>query len=92
MEPGNTIIIQAQPKSMAAGLILTFLFGPLGLFYASVTGGIVLLVVGIIFGIIAVFTFGLGAILLPLVWVASMIWAAVAVDKINKAAMQALQR
>ena len=35
-------IIVKSPKSVGIAILLTLLFGPIGLFYASVTGGIVL--------------------------------------------------
>ena len=87
----DQIIIQtpAPAKSMAAGLILTFLFGPLGLFYASIAGGFLLSILALIFLIIGVLTFGLGLFVMPVVWVAAMIWAAVAVDRANKSAASA---
>jgi hypothetical protein len=59
-------------KSVGAALLLTFLFGPFGLFYASVLGGVVMLALAIVIGVA---TLGLG---LPLVWFGSMIWGAVA--------------
>jgi hypothetical protein len=59
-------------KSVGAALLLTFLFGPVGLFYASVVGGFVMIVVTIIIGIA---TLGLG---LPVAWCGCMIWGAVA--------------
>jgi hypothetical protein len=59
-------------KSVGAALLLTFLFGPFGLFYASVMGGFVMLMLALIIGIV---TLGLG---LPVAWFGSMIWGAVA--------------
>ncbi len=67
-----------QQKSMAAALILTFLFGPLGLFYASVTGGVVMLIITLV---IAIPTFGFGWWLtMP----ACMIWGAIATNQYNE--------
>jgi hypothetical protein len=65
-------------KSMGVALLLTFFFGPLGLFYSSVIGGVVMLVFG---GAIIVFTAGIGAVL---VWPICMIWAGVATSAHNK--------
>ena len=39
-------IIVQPPKSVAIGIILALFFGPLGLFYSSVLGGVVMLVIG----------------------------------------------
>ncbi|HEX3462615.1 MAG TPA: hypothetical protein VHS78_01010 [Candidatus Elarobacter sp.] len=67
----------AAPKSMAAALLLTFFFGPLGLFYASVAGGIVMLIVSVL---LAMVTFGLSLfVTVP----ACMVWAAIATSNYN---------
>jgi hypothetical protein len=67
----------AATKSLGAALALTFFFGPLGLFYASVTGGVVMLIVSILF---AVLTYGISILVTVPV---CMIWAAVAVSNHN---------
>ncbi len=59
-------------KSVGAALVLTFLFGPLGLFYVSVLAACVMIMVTIFLGII---TLGFG---LPAAWCACMIWGGVA--------------
>lgn len=78
MNHSSHTVIVTQQKSMGVALLLTFIFGPLGLFYASVTGGVILTILTIIIGIL---TLGLG---LFLGWMASIIWAAVAVNKHNQ--------
>ncbi len=74
--PG-TIMVGPKKKSMAVALILTFLFGPLGLLYATVPGALILLVLTLVIGF---FTLGIGFIV---GWLASMIWAAVSVNSYN---------
>jgi hypothetical protein len=66
-----------QRKSLAAALILAFFFGPFGLLYATVPGGLIMLGVALVVGLV---TFGLA---LPFVWIGSMVWAAIAVDQHN---------
>lgn len=61
-----------KDKSVGAALVLTFLFGPLGLLYASVVGGLVMILTAVL---VAVLTLGLG---LLLVWPVTMIWGAIA--------------
>ena len=75
------MIITQSPKSMGLALILTFLFGPLGLLYASVKAGVILICIAIVVGFL---TLGLGAIV---IWPISMVWAYMEVDKYNKALM-----
>ena len=62
-------------KSMGTALLLAALFGPFGLLYASVLGGVVMLILTIV---LAIFTFGLSIFL---TWPVTMIWAAVAVNQ-----------
>jgi len=66
-----------QPKSVGVALLLTFFFGPLGLFYSSVVGGIVMLIVTIF---AAAFTFGVSVLV---TWPICMIWGAVAASNAN---------
>lgn len=69
----TTRIVTAKPeKSVIAAFFLTFIFGPLGLLYATVGGGIFLIICAMI---IVPLTGGLAIILL---WPASMIWAVIA--------------
>lgn len=65
------------PKSMGAALVLTFLFGPLGLLYATVPGGLIMMVVSLL---VAVVTLGAG---LLVVWPITMLWAAFKVQAHN---------
>lgn len=62
-------------KSVGAALVLTFFFGPFGLFYTSVRDAIIAIIVSIIVGLI---TIGFG---LFLVWPVCMVWAAVTASK-----------
>ena len=77
----TTVVIAKSPKSQGIGLILTFLFGSLGLFYSSVIGGIIMLIVEII---VAIFTFGLGLIVTHIL---CLVWSCIAVSMYNKKLM-----
>lgn len=74
------VTVTAPRKSMAAAVILTILFGPLGLLYASVTGGLVLLVIDLIAIPVSFLTLGMGAVIFPIVWILSVVWAVLAVQ------------
>ena len=68
VKPNGT---QAPPdKSVGAALLLTFLFGPLGLFYLSAGAALIMFVIVIVVGFL---TLGVG---LVFVWPATMIWSA----------------
>lgn len=68
------------PKSMGAALVLTFLFGPLGLLYASPLWAVVYCLTALA---LVVLTLGLAAPLLVIFWITAMIHAAIAVQKHN---------
>lgn len=68
----TTIIVAKTEKSVVAAFLLTFLFGPLGLLYATVGGGISMIIVALILGAV---TLGLGALI---TWPVAMIWGVVA--------------
>jgi hypothetical protein len=94
-----------KTKSLGLAIVLTLFFGPLGLFYASITGGLimcltpVLLFALFIFGAVANSSFLLASSLVLLVvfavsyWIICVIWAATAVsnhnNKVNDAIRQA---
>ena len=78
---GTTVIVNARPpKSVGLAFVLTLFFGPLGVFYSSVTGGLVLTLGGFFGGLVfGILTFGFGWLVWwPAVWVASIIWGCVA--------------
>ena len=80
----SVLIVQSAPrKSMVVALLLTFFFGPLGLLYSSLMGTIVLSVIALALFLLTVLTFGLTVHLLTIPWIASMIWAAIAVYRRN---------
>ena len=75
----QTVIMMGQDrKSVAAAFLLAFFFGPLGLFYSSIVGGIVMLIIDLP---VAIFTLGFGLIFTNIICV---IWAMVAVNNHNK--------
>jgi len=73
--PNTTILVSS--KSMVLALVLSFFFGPLGMLYATVSGGIIMFLFSIP---VVLFTGGLGLVLtLPL----GMVWSAIAVNSYN---------
>ena len=80
----TALLAVSQKKSMGVALILTILFGPLGLLYATVPGGLVLLLLTFVIGIA---TLGVGFLF---GWIVSIIWAVIAVNSHNEKIMRAL--
>lgn len=83
---GQQAVIALSPKNVGVAIILTVLFGPLGMFYSTITGGIVMMVVTLI---VAVLTVGLG---LVVTWPVCIIWGAMAASAHNKNLMSGAHR
>lgn len=71
-------IVTVSTKSTGVAILLTILFGPIGMFYATIPGAIIMLIIGIAVGFV---TGGLG---LPVVWIVSIIWGVSAVKSYNR--------
>ncbi len=77
----RTILI--KQKSTGIALLLSFLFGPLGMLYATVSGGVIMFLISIP---IILFTGGLGLLLtIPL----GMVWSASSVNSYNARTLRA---
>jgi hypothetical protein len=70
-------VVAISPKSVGVAILLTFFFGPLGMFYSTVNGAIIMCIMTLVVGF---GTFGLG---LFLIWPVSIIWGAIAADRYN---------
>jgi len=70
--------ISIPTKNIGLSIILTVLFGPLGMLYSTISGGIIMLVISFI---IAIFTLGLG---LMIIWPICIIWGAVSTSSYNQ--------
>jgi hypothetical protein len=87
--------INIKTKSLGLAIVLTLFFGPLGLFYASISGGLImsltpfLLLILIVFGAVAGSSLLLaGSAILLIVfavsyWIICVIWAATAITNHN---------
>lgn len=81
-QPAMVPVISVQPeKSTGVAVLLTILFGPLGLFYASVAGGAILTAA-------TVLTLGLGIIV---TWPAAIVWSIVAVNSHNERVLSVMR-
>ena len=70
-------VIVANTKSVLLSLVLTFFFGPFGMLYSTITGGLIMMVLYVVIGVP---TFGWGiAVLHPI----AMIWGAMATNSYN---------
>ena len=85
----ETAVALAKTKSVALGIVLTIIFGGLGVFYATIVGGIVMTLLEIIAVVITVITLGFGVIILIPVHIIALIWTIVAINNHNKKLYQA---
>jgi hypothetical protein len=91
--PGNqptvvqqtTVIQVGTHKSVGLAVLLAFLFGPLGMLYATVPGAIAMFVLGLL---IVIPTAGIG---LLFTWLVGIIWAGAAASSHNKGLGMAAQ-
>lgn len=89
-------LVTKSPKSMGIAILLTILFGPIGLFYASISGALLLILAPIL--VLALLFFGVSqdnSVLMNLslglllffaltYWLISIIWAVISVNSYNK--------
>lgn len=71
------IVVVKSTKSVGIAILLAFM-GPIGMFYSTIIGGIVMLIVALFVGFS---TFGLGLIF---IWPICIIWSAMAAISYNK--------
>lgn len=77
-EQTTRIVVAVPTKSAGVAILLTVLFGPLGMFYSTVSGALVMIAVTLV---AAFFTLGIGLIF---TWPVCIIWAAMAASSYNK--------
>lgn len=74
----KTVILVKTEKSMGISIFLTIVFGPIGLFFASIVGGVAMCILSVIVGIA---TLGVG---LPITWLMSILWGILSVSSYNQ--------
>lgn len=77
-------IIQIEkPKSMIAAFLLAFIFGPVGLLYATVAGGLVMIVIALI--AMPLTGFLAGFMIWPVCWLWALVAAGMSKSRARKA-------
>ena len=79
-------IVTVPTKSVGISILLTILFGPLGMFYSTILGAIIMCLISIL---ICSFTLVLG---LLIIWPICIIWGAVATSSHNKEILSGAHR
>ncbi len=76
---GNQVVVVASPKSAGIAILLTILFGPLGMLYSTILGAIIMIIISFV---VALLTAGIG---LVVTWPICIIWGALAASSHNRA-------
>jgi hypothetical protein len=96
MDNRQNYVVVKSTKSTGVAILLTLVLGPIGLFYASVTGGLVMTLIPFLFAFLFLFGIigGAGSLVLSSLtllvffglasWLICIIWAVVAVRKFNE--------
>lgn len=71
-------VLVVQEKSVGISILLTILFGPIGMFYSTINGACIMLGVSIL---AAIFTLGLSIFI---TWPICVIWAAMEAQNYNE--------
>ncbi len=79
-------VVVINQKSVMLALILTLFFGPFGMMYSTILGGLVMLVFT---SLVGVFTGGVG---LFFMWPLQLLWAGMAASNYNKRQINAARR
>jgi hypothetical protein len=87
--PQTQPVVVTPTKSMGIAIILTVLFGPLGMFYSTVIGGVIMLVVTAIVFVITLPLGGLGVLFTHPVCI---VWGAVAASSYNSKLLAGAKR
>jgi hypothetical protein len=77
-QPQKQVVVVQSTKSVGIAILLSVLFGPLGMLYSTIAGGLVMMVVN---GIAFFLTAGIGLII---TWPIGIIWAGIAASNHNK--------
>jgi putative Ca2+/H+ antiporter (TMEM165/GDT1 family) len=67
--------VVTEPKNVFIAFLLTFFFGPLGMFYSTIGGAILMTILAVVVGMV---TLGAG---LFIIWPISVLWGVIACDR-----------
>jgi hypothetical protein len=79
-------IVTVPTKSVGISILLTILFGPLGMLYSFILGAIIMCLISLL---VSTFSLGLG---LLIIWPICIIWGAVATTSYNKEILSGAHR
>jgi len=82
-------VVVTPTKSVGLSILLILLFGPIGMFYSTVKGAFIFILLSIVLSLVA---FAINPMLLlvvlPVMWVVSLVWSARAVKSYNQSLLE----
>jgi hypothetical protein len=85
------VVTSAAPKNVGVALLLTFFFGSFGMFYSTITGGIVMSCINLLLFLLGFLTLGVAWFGYFFTTPICMVWAAIAASEANKLAPISIQ-
>lgn len=92
LQERTVIVHQIEPKNLAAAVILTLVFGPLGMLYATISGGLIMAAVDLLILVVSFLTFGVGSVFFLITWPVCVIWTIISVNAQNRRALAELMQ
>ena len=83
-KPTTINVIQVQEKSLLVAFLLTLFFGPLGMLYSTIAGGIIMLVGYLVILGLTVVTLGMASALFIPAWIICIVWGVIAAKNRNR--------
>lgn len=71
-------VFQVQEKSLLAAFFLTLFFGPLGMLYSTIAGGVIMLVAYLAILGLSLLTLGVASALFLPAWIICIVWGMIA--------------
>lgn len=84
IKPATIKVVNVQEKSLVVAFFLTLIFGPLGMLYSTIAGGIIMIVAYLVILGLTVATLGMASVLFLPAWIISIVWGVVAAKNRNR--------
>jgi len=78
-------VVTTPTKSVGLSILLILLFGPIGMFYSTVKGAFIFILLSIVLSLTAIAIDPMWLlVVLPVMWIVSLVWGAWAVKSYNQ--------
>lgn len=81
-------VVVTTTKSVGMAILLTVLFGPLGMLYSTIPGAVFMMAVHVVIFLV---TFGFGTFLFVFTWPMCVLWGALAASAYNRKLIARIQ-